>query len=913
MRQHWGSWRLALRLARADARRHRLRTGLAIALLSVTIMGAVLAATLILGRPAGPAAALRRLPDGAQAQLQAMAINRQAPPLPQPPEGFTRTPMAETETLPATASEIAGITGDVTDLHPYYTSSNLLAAKGAFDPFATDSTPSVSSVVTVDLREIPAPIWQQLSPTITTGRAPASNTEIVVPHEFAAQMDAVLGDQITIFGPPPTGWMSAEGRIDTALASQSRDYTVVGLAASDEARFWSLDGWLSRAIAADGLGINQRYLLLGDEPLTWPQVKQLNKLQVWAVSRDVLVNYPPPEQQYPVPTDWQALQLAMVTTAIGGLLGLALLLFTVTPAFTVAAEQQRRWQGLAAAGGAAPADLRRIIQAQGVLIGLVGGGIGVALGLAGSIAFLRLRFKMDPWHTLLPWWVLPAGWLIAVLAGWLAALAPARRVARAEVIAALAGRDATAERKIHLRWIGPTLLAAGFGLGAASLSIPAPELAQGGSPRAPLSSTALVAATFAAVIGGALACLNLVFDAIERVGRHLPVGFRLALGDARLHRSRAWPAAAAILVCLIAITANPIQGASSDENYRDQYFSFSAPGHLIAGAETPVSDTFDTAVLALGADQYAQLAIVARHDLRSWDGRSTQPWPLRPDGSFKLSGNGYTSVWMLGGEVYVLTPEAVRQSGLPGAEQAADVLNAGGVVVNNPDLLDEQGNVRVQIGELSPGGHALENTQGPAAVLPGAYLPRFAPLLTLSPETVADLGLTAPRKVGEYWQTERPISAAELAMVGSTTNLVSVSANHGHSKGPMSLAILGLMMVAAVGICLISLALARSQSINDMVTMVAAGATPGFVHRFGLAQSAVLLGAGLPWGALLGVGLGYYWVAWHRVIGFDGAWRLTVIPWGQLLVSWTLLAALSVAGAALIGRKLPTLTRKRLD
>lgn len=150
-------------------------------------------------------------------------------------------------------------------------------------------------------------------------------------------------------------------------------------------------------------------------------------------------------------------------------------------------------------------------------------------------------------------------------------------------------------------------------------------------------------------------------------------------------------------------------------------------------------------------------------------------------------------------------------------------------------------------------------------------------------------------------------------MVADRTSLLIITDTHITAWSATSLIELGLLIALALGATFISLALARTQTVPELATMAANGATPGFLRRFGAGQAAVLLAAGVPLGAALGIGLGSYWVAWLRQIGANGVWRLTVIPWSILLAIWAVIIMGALAGALMIGRRLPPLVRRRLD
>lgn len=307
------------------------------------------------------------------------------------------------------------------------------------------------------------------------------------------------------------------------------------------------------------------------------------------------------------------------------------------------------------------------------------------------------------------------------------------------------------------------------------------------SPTASTWASLLSLAAILLVGFGALACLPLIFTAFDAISSRLPIGARLAFGDARRHRGRSWPAAAAVLVATMAVSLLAVSIASQDSNMREDSAVLSAPGHLLAAPQAPVSDAFDAKVLDLGAELVGEHEpILARYRVHAWDFSDPQPSAIAtqscPPGQYpmlasrltrtepftcspRLQDPGYSIPWWLGGQTFVLDAEAIRSSGLPNAEHAADVLAAGGVVVNASYLIDADDQVRVAVGSRDQStGEIRPQTE---ISLPGAFIAGFAGDLAMTPETAARLGFGTPRLVGEFWVTEQPLGHG--ASTGSAT------------------------------------------------------------------------------------------------------------------------------------------------
>ncbi len=155
-------------------------------------------------------------------------------------------------------------------------------------------------------------------------------------------------------------------------------------------------------------------------------------------------------------------------------------------------------------------------------------------------------------------------------------------------------------------------------------------------------------------------------------------------------------------------------------------------------------------------------------------------------------------------------------------------------------------------------------------VFEAALVPQYGAPLVLSPAAAERLGLGDHSYVGEILGTERPLSASQgiqvTSAVAGLTTLVMVSpGTPSESDLAMAAALALALVAAAVAATVTSLALARTQSLTDAATMEAVGATPSWIRLFSLIQSGVLVGVGLPLGALTGLALAAY------VVRFMGA------------------------------------------
>ena len=122
--------------------------------------------------------------------------------------------------------------------------------------------------------------------------------------------------------------------------------------------------------------------------------------------------------------------------------GMLLIALVGVGGFTVLAQRRLRSLGLLAAQGATDRNIRLVVRANGVLVGVVGAAAGLVLGLAAWLAY-RPSVESDAHHSIgafqLPWTVIGVAVALAVVATYVAAARPARSVTRIPVVTALAG------------------------------------------------------------------------------------------------------------------------------------------------------------------------------------------------------------------------------------------------------------------------------------------------------------------------------------------------------------------------------------------------------------------------------------------------------------------------------------------
>ncbi len=146
-------------------------------------------------------------------------------------------------------------------------------------------------------------------------------------------------------------------------------------------------------------------------------------------------------------------------------LGMLLIALVSVGGFTVLAQRRLRAIGMLESTGATDRHVRLVVRANGTVVGLVGAVAGLVLGLVVWLAY-RPSLEQSVHHVIgvfaLPWVVVAAAMVLAVVATFFAASRPARAITRVPIVAALSGRPAP-PRQVHRSAIpGIVFLVAAF-------------------------------------------------------------------------------------------------------------------------------------------------------------------------------------------------------------------------------------------------------------------------------------------------------------------------------------------------------------------------------------------------------------------------------------------------------------------
>ena len=338
------------------------------------------------------------------------------------------------------------------------------------------------------------------------------------------------------------------------------------------------------------------------------------------------------------PLNPETIVLALATV------GMLLIALVAVGGFTVLAQRRLRSLGMLGALGATDRNIRLVVRANGVLVGVVGALAGAILGLAVWLAY-RPRLESSAHHLIgafqLPWIVIGPAMALAVVATYFAASRPARAVTRIPVVAALSGRPAP-PKQVHRSAIPGVVL---FVVAAALFWYSGKSNNGGGAPELVGGFVALVVAMIL------LAPFGLAV--LARSGRRAPIAVRLALRDLDRYRARSGSALAAIslgaliavLVCVLTAQryGNVLDyaGPNLASNQVIVYTPNGGPGRRRPGQRTgriqPIRDRQHAAGPGGGRPEHRQgPRLEHRHRTRPGRRRSLQPrrgraFLVRPD------------------------------------------------------------------------------------------------------------------------------------------------------------------------------------------------------------------------------------------------------------------------------------------
>ena len=797
---------------------------------------------------------------------------------------------------------------------------------------AIDTTTEVFDVVTPDgvthINATGVDLTEPLAAdryTILDGTLPESG-EVAISQAAAAHLQVDVGEVVDL----------VDQRLSvSAIVERPGDIHAEFIVGDPSTIGGQHDGWLVDTVS----------------PMTWSDVQALNEHGITVLSKTVAAD-PPPS---PVATGNgvnAADSIALI--GIGALIVLEVVLLA-GPAFAIGAKRRTREFGLMAANGATPTQIRRTILAGGLLLALTATTLGVAVGLlAGYVAtpFLEGLNGMRTVGFGADTMVLLGGAAVAVTSGLLAAMVPAFTTSRQTVLALLTGRRGV--RRSRRLWLVIGLLVAAAGAAATWMGITG-------------TATAIPVGIILVELGLVLCTPSLV-GLISKSARYLPLTPRLALRDAGRNRTAAAPVISAIMA-VVAVGAALTMWFTSDRERFEALDEEIAEGTTVLAlyADEDLfdnekellerSDQAEQTLTALATEHLPIGAVSKLYEARCWDviengqcqvlaqSAPDKACPYVPDNPYDSDGlsaqdqqaarehphcneTAFFGVQPLQGAFVLDDPTALTDVfALPENEaaEAVAVLEEGGILVGDPDLVDN-GTVTVDIHVFGDPGtdaqvYSSVTAPGYAIDAPGdtILLGRHSaeqldvpfernPVLVGAPTdtpTAAQIeafdGALLAEGLDPSSTTARPIIAITTIMAKPETEPLA----------PVMLVlsiITGFLALAATGV---ATALAAAESRRDLVTLGVIGASPGIRRRLSLCQAAVVSVLGTSLGVVVGVGFTAAVLAAQNV---QLATRYPIvqplpidIPWPSVIVALIVVPAVAMLGAAVFTKsKIPS-------
>ncbi|HTN81712.1 MAG TPA: FtsX-like permease family protein [Acidimicrobiales bacterium] len=584
--------------------------------------------------------------------------------------------------------------------------------------------------------------------------------------------------------------------------------------------------------------------------------------------------------------------VAAVLTLVVSTLVLMLVALIAASSFTVIAQRRLPQLGMMSAVGATEKHLRLAMLATGAATGVVAAVIGSGLGFIGWVAVApkvgeAVGFRIDALNV--PFWIVAVSMLLTVVAATAAAWWPGRAMSRIPTVLALSGRPPD-RPALHRSAVLAVVCLVG---GAVSLAV-------GSNVKGAPSGVdlTLIAVGLVAVVAGMLLVSPIAIQALARCASRVPIAARLALRDLSRYRSRSGAALAAIALVL-GIAAALVATAAAAEN--NTGLGNLSPRQLMVHA----SDDPALAVLDSTTIQHAQEGVDAltaalpgaaatRLDV-AVDPKAAPVPQLGGRPAIGLARPESDGRFGYAGSVYVASPALLSAYGLD-----ASALAGKDIVTTESGELEIMGAATAETDRREPGERITSSGD-----LHETY--SALPRALIAVDRLAARGWIAAPSGNWLVQTPSAMSSAQLnaARVIATQYGLKIESRDDHGRlGNIGFGAVAAGMLLALAILAMTVGLIRSESMGEMRTLTATGATASTRRSI----SAVTAGALAALGALIGIAGAYIALAAGRLS------NLTPLPIGHLAVIavGTPLVALA-AGWIFAGREPAVIARRPLD
>jgi putative ABC transport system permease protein len=692
---------------------------------------------------------------------------------------------------------------------------------------------------------------------------------------------------------------------------------------------WHVAGttWRVTGIVQDPSSLADEFALVAPGQIRHPS--QVVMLVGPAAAREIGGGTVPgvPAANVSLPTEQVSGVSPAVFILVVEVLGLAFIGLVSVASFSVMAQRRLRALGMLSAIGATERNLRLVMIAGGLVVGVTAALAGAAAGLAAWIAYAP-TVQRDTGHAVdaahLPWWAFAIGIVLAVATSALASRRPAKTMAAVPVVTALSGRPAP-PKAVH-RSALPGVIVFGAGLGCLASAGGLNGVAGGNGPgggggngHALFLLAGLVITITGVCLLAPLAISVLAAGAAPR----LPVAVRIALRDLMRYRARSGAALAATTfavflamgICVVASIRfdNPLNWIGPDLSSNQVYIPSElsqGPGQMTQPSGAQLA-TLTTRVKSLAAGLHAPAV------------------PLEAVSTLYQVGPPVHGPQNFTGTIYVATPQLLAAYGI----KASQIAPGTDILTMRPGLA---GVPRLEM-IFTPPRTCNDNDptcgDGPRPGADGGppCTPTNDCLASPAIQTIASLpsGTSAPNTViTEYavskyhmqtqtqlsgWliQAPAPLTAAQLRAVrqfGRTNEVQVLTSSSNPSLADFTDAATALGIVIALSVLAMSVGLIRSETVPDLRTLTATGAG-GATRRTITAATAAALGL---LGAILGMaGAVIAGMAWTHSGPTATAGGVPVTDALILLVGLPLVAA--AGGWLLAGREPPLIARQPIE
>ena len=547
---------------------------------------------------------------------------------------------------------------------------------------------------------------------------------------------------------------------------------------------------------------------------------------------------------------------ATIVLVVEGL-GLVFIGLVSVAGFSVIAQRRLRALGMLSAIGATERNLRLVMIAGGLAVGVAAALAGAVLGLAAWFAYVPALQRVTG-HVVdaanLPWWAFAIGVVLAIATSVLASRRPAKTIARVPVVAALSGRPVP-PKPVHRSALPGVIV---FAVGVACLAFTGGLAGVGGHGQAGQGRALLLLAGLVATIVGIVLLAPLAISVLAAgASPRMPVAIRIALRNLVRYRARSVAALAATTFAVFLATGICLVASTKFDN------PLNWTGPNLSGSQLIVSTQQSQGGGTITQLSNAQAARLGRQMDSLAATLHTRSVPLESTGATLYQvGTPANSPSNFTGTAYVATPQLLATYGIKASQIAlgTDILTMRPGLAGAPhmEMIWPQPGYQYP-GEGEPGGDG-----GPPCTLSNDC--QANPVI----QTVSNLpgGTSAPNTViteyavSEYhlqlslngWliQAPAPLTATQINAARQLVLAYGVTAEtrtNNPDLGEFADGATALGIVIALGVLAASVGLIRSETAPDLRTLTAAGAS-STTRRMITAATAAALGL---LGAILGI------------------------------------------------------------